>query len=208
MIKAMSSLGSGGGCRAGRGSSPTESVAVAEARRFRRVPLTASEQPRRRADWHTRGTRRRSGEPIRLNHALWRGRRQYLVMMGSGVRVPASAWPVVKSLQSGVFPEHLFSRHHITANDGVRSPWPSRGCGSGSTWPLCRHLRKWGSGARLTRPTGNALTRARWHTCGTRKDAPRGSRRGRRPVSRQVPRSRQNPWEKTTLSIESGELHS
>jgi hypothetical protein len=172
------------------------------------VGVAAGRRTERKKNWHTRGTRSRLRERMWLNHAPSRGYREYLVMMGSGVRVPASAWPVVKSLQSGVFPEHLFSRHHITANDGVRSPWPSRGCGSGSTWPLCRHLRKWGSGARLTRPTGNALTRARWHTCGTRKDAPRGSRRGRRPVSRQVPRSRQNPWEKTTLSIESGELHS
>jgi hypothetical protein len=45
------------------------------------------------------------------------------------------------------------SREIITRNDGVRGS------------------------SRLTRPTGNALARARWRTCGTQKDAPRGSRR-------------------------------
>ena len=53
--------------------------------------------------WHTRGTRNDSGERFGSTMRPRERRAQYLVMMGSGVRVPASALPVGKSLQTGAF---------------------------------------------------------------------------------------------------------
>jgi diketogulonate reductase-like aldo/keto reductase len=41
-------------------------------------------------------------------------------MMGSGVRVPASAWSAGKSVHIDVFCVRHLSRYQITANDGIR----------------------------------------------------------------------------------------
>ena len=52
------------------------------------TPPSASKRLGRRADWHTRGTRSGSFERFWLNHAPLRGRREYLVTMGSGFESP------------------------------------------------------------------------------------------------------------------------
>jgi hypothetical protein len=119
------------------------------------------------ATWHTCGTQTHSYEQIWLNHALCGGG-PLLVMMGSGVRVPASASPVGKSLQTGILLIRRFSRHRITANDGVAGSSRTRASRLACDSCICRiflngrwrHARDW----RLARP-GEL---AKWHTRGTR----------------------------------------
>jgi hypothetical protein len=74
----------------------------ASGRRSRSTPsCSASDHVDTR--WHTRGTHGRFQGAIWLNHAPSELEISLLVMMGSGVRVPASAWPVGKALQTSLF---------------------------------------------------------------------------------------------------------
>jgi hypothetical protein len=95
--------------------------------------------------WHTK----RAFKQDMAQPCASRGDRSVLVMMGSGVRVPASAWPVGKALQKGVFLIRRFSRHRITANDGVAV---SMACAGGhvSNVGVCRSFSNLGGVARAS----------------------------------------------------------
>jgi hypothetical protein len=80
-------------------------------------------------------------------------------MMGSGVRVPASASPVWKSLQRSSSESGIAARHRITANDEIRSPWSFCGCETEPDLSVCRHFSMQSRGGRLTRPAVRCMAR-------------------------------------------------
>jgi hypothetical protein len=141
------------------------------------------------ADWRTGGTRWRARRRILAQPYAPQRSVQYLVMMESGVRVPASTCVGSNTLQIAVFGGPPSRREHITANDEAGLRGSPAGCATELELAILQalpHLEpgRWVSREAEKRMTSRELAHA-WHTEPCPHEALRLSRRptnGRRTL--------------------------